>query len=125
MKDIIWQGSEELLTGIAGVLAISIAAAIVNMIMGGWKGLRHFLGIVCICFVFALMANWVCLHYQLPLYASAFIIMASSILSFSILAIVFDPAIRKSCVKRLCLEIMTWKRGRKQAEAKTETEGEK
>lgn len=105
MKEIFFKGIDDLAAGIGIYLALGLAAAILQIVFGGWKGVRHALSILLCALFFAVMAGWACQYYQLPWAATAAIICGATLLSNAIMSIVFHPAIRDAIVKRAVAEI--------------------
>lgn len=107
MKELFFQGMDELATSLGIYMALAVASAIVQIVFGGWRGVRHALSIVCSALVFCVMAGWICQYMQVPWLATAVITCGAGLLSNAIMSIVFHPAIREAIVQRLSTEILT------------------
>lgn len=113
MNDLpIFEGMEELATGLGVYCSLAMASAILQIVFGGWKGLRHALSVVLSALVFCIIAGWCCQYYQLPWVATAAITCGAGLLSNAVMSIIFHPAIREAIVSRMAEEIRT--RGKKE-----------
>lgn len=117
MREILFQGMDELGAGFGIYFMLALASAIVQIMFGGWRGLRHALSIVCSALFFCIMAGWICQYYHLPWVATAAITCGAGLLSNAIMSIVFHPAIKEAIVKRTVNEIETRGWGRKKQSA--------
>ena len=120
MKELLWQGVEELAAGLGISLVLATASAIIDLVFGGWKGLRYHISVWFVAIFMTVIAGWACQYYQLPWLASAVIMGATALMSNTIMSVLYHPAIRAAIVERVCAEIRTRKSRRAVADRDTE-----
>lgn len=118
MKEMIFNGADELMAGLGIYFILALAAAIFQLVYGGWRGVRHALSVFLSALIFGVMAGWICQHYHLDWLTTAAITAGACVLSNAIVNIIFHPAISDAIVRRLADEIRTrFRSGKAQEQA--------